>query len=571
MSTDHRSPSAGIPQTDPDARVRSFLATPVTLGARTYLTVLPVALAAAAFAVPGASSGVMLAWLGAGVVAEAAVASMFAAGWWMARRASGGPTPGWRLFVAGVVLSAYAVRGLVLVAITQSLDAPDTTSPILRIVASMANMSLWTLLAGALWQARDRYHEELREAGRRLAEVRAHHSGSVSAASPSLPHACDVRSLQESLTGILDRYGQGDIDRWAADLQEAIDHDLRPLSHRLAAAGRQRMPGRDRLRQILWRAIRQPIPLIPVAAILMVVTTTNALLRYPLGDAIVVVALYLPMLLGSIVGVALLRRVGMTTRASNAVLVVAVAGIVPLILGTSAEALLPRPPDPLGATAVALASLAAVAVAGIVQAARSIAVENLRQIQGEIDAVDLLVEGDWLVAGQTGADAAAFLHDVVQSRLTAVRLDASAEPGRLDAATVAQARQLVATDLVWGRTPTHDAIGELEQAVRSWGGVLMVHLDISDGLDRDDPRLPRLCSFAQEMLTNAARHGEATEVDVTLLTRDGVLKCRVRDNGRWHPSSTPGLGLAASRDLAITVEASDTGTVITGSTSEIWG
>ncbi|MDH3258855.1 MAG: ATP-binding protein, partial [Deltaproteobacteria bacterium] len=60
--------------------------------------------------------------------------------------------------------------------------------------------------------------------------------------------------------------------------------------------------------------------------------------------------------------------------------------------------------------------------------------------------------------------------------------------------------------------------------------------------------------IAQETLTNVARHASATEVTVTLGSRDGALTLSVEDNGRGFDSreldETAGLGAAGMRERA---------------------
>lgn len=533
-----------------------YFATPVTLGLRTYLTILPVALAAAAFAVPGASGREVLAWLGAGVLAEVGVAACFAGGWWVTSRLR---DP--RVTVIAVVLFAYAVRGGVLAAVTTFVEVPDTTSPALRVVASMLNMSLWTLLVGAGWEARAQYRRELRAAGQRLSQVR---TGGAGVADSDVALALEVSSVQRDLSNLLEQYDGTEVDAWAASLQRAIDDDLRPLSHRLAAASRQPLSRRMRLRQILWRAGQQRVSWIPILVILLLSTTTNSLLRYPASEAFVIIVMYTLVLLPTVGVIAVLGLSSVPRLVVNALALVTIAVVVPVGLAAIVESLLPRQPDPLAPTGLALASLTVIVVAAIVQSAVAIARVNLKTINDELDALDLVIEGHWRSRTSASGQTAEYLHNIVQSRMTAVRIEASASTSSLDPDLLAQAQRMV-VDAVGLSRHQADPVQELEQAVLAWAGVITVDLHLDERLPRDDARVARLASFAQEAIANAVRHGEATEVEVWLWCEGERIVCRVRDNGIWATPAGSGIGLAASHDLALDVTTDAEGTTVTAS------
>ncbi|MFC7480972.1 ATP-binding protein [Luedemannella flava] len=58
----------------------------------------------------------------------------------------------------------------------------------------------------------------------------------------------------------------------------------------------------------------------------------------------------------------------------------------------------------------------------------------------------------------------------------------------------------------------------------------------------DTATLTALYRAAQEGLTNARRHGEATEVRVAARFADDAARLVVEDNGRGFPAGTPGGG-----------------------------
>lgn len=89
------------------------------------------------------------------------------------------------------------------------------------------------------------------------------------------------------------------------------------------------------------------------------------------------------------------------------------------------------------------------------------------------------------------------------------------------------------------------------------------HLDIHlDGLEEPLPRAPTgwaLYRIAQEATRNAASHGQATEVHITLRRLEGALELEVQDNGQGfdieqaRTATAGGIGLRLMRERAAVV------------------
>lgn len=527
----------------------AYFATRTTLSLRTYLTMVPVALLAAATAVPGASGAVMLQWLGAGVVAEVAVGLVLLLGFLAGKRMRFSRT----LVVSSVAL-AYAARGFVLVVVTGALDVPDSTSPVLRVVASMMNMTMWTLLIGAAWQARADYVSSLRQVAVRMEAMRRR------VAEPSdadiSPEASAVRA---EIAAILDRYDPRDARAWAQELQHAVDEELRPLSHRVAAAGRQGPTRILRLRQLLWRAARQPVPAIVTAIVLVAFVTSNSLLRFPLVEALASSVVLAALALVALAITEWLRARGVRTELANTAFLLLFVVVVPLLLNPLISLVLPKEPEFASTLGVALVSLTVVLAAAVVRAAASLAADVVREVSEDVDALDLVLEQGWLDRSLAHEHLASFLHDTLQSRLTALHLEAAAHSGEVDSETLSSIRTLVNRPLTSGIAP-RDAMADLHQAVHSWSGLVRVQMAIDPAV-AEDPRLGRVASFAQEALTNAARHGGARVVSIGIHVVGDGLVCVVSDDGTWAEGS-PALGLSAARGLDVTVAHRESGTVV---------
>jgi two-component system sensor histidine kinase UhpB len=162
------------------------------------------------------------------------------------------------------------------------------------------------------------------------------------------------------------------------------------------------------------------------------------------------------------------------------------------------------------------------------------------------------------------------LHDEVNQSLTGLllRLEAAREqaPPQLEAElaeTKALANQAMTELLSLARQLRPTALDDLGLAAAIAGQVQQ--LDRS-GIDaafssegsfsdlEDDVQLV-LYRVAQEALSNAARHSHASQVEVDLGRRDGVVELRVSDDGRGFAfaESEGGLGIAGMRERALPV------------------
>lgn len=94
-----------------------------------------------------------------------------------------------------------------------------------------------------------------------------------------------------------------------------------------------------------------------------------------------------------------------------------------------------------------------------------------------------------------------------------------------------------------------NALKELFDIYQRATGVLVdVDFLVSNSRLEDSSISLTIYHFVQECLTNAFRHGEATEVHVRFLESDNWLFVTVRDNGFGAPSVTEGIGLQGMKE-----------------------
>jgi two-component system sensor histidine kinase UhpB len=168
------------------------------------------------------------------------------------------------------------------------------------------------------------------------------------------------------------------------------------------------------------------------------------------------------------------------------------------------------------------------------------------------------------------------LHDEVGQALTAAKINLQAAMKETDGAKskridetaaileklLGQVRQ-ISVDL---RPSTLDDLG-LVPALRSLldqqgrRASVAVHFSAKDVPENLNPEIQTTCfRIAQEAITNALRHANATRIDVDLARENGSLRLRVRDNGRGFDAEsaqaqTAGLGLIGIKERAALVDA----------------
>jgi signal transduction histidine kinase len=156
------------------------------------------------------------------------------------------------------------------------------------------------------------------------------------------------------------------------------------------------------------------------------------------------------------------------------------------------------------------------------------------------------------------------LHDGAQQRLVSLALDlraaqAAAPP---DAGHLVQRLDRVADglddvlqelrEIAHGLHPAILADGGLRPALTTLARRSAVPVRLDVHVDRRLPEPVEIAAYytVAEALTNIAKHARATTADVQVAERDGVLRVRVRDNGRGGADFSHGSGLVGLKDRA---------------------
>jgi len=151
------------------------------------------------------------------------------------------------------------------------------------------------------------------------------------------------------------------------------------------------------------------------------------------------------------------------------------------------------------------------------------------------------------------------LHDALGHHLTALSLQLEVASRLSEGAATKHVQQAHAiTRLLL--SDVRDVVGTLRQegrvdlgsairALVSDAGVVDLHLDIPDPLLVDDPEQAHaLLRCIQEVVTNAARHGQARNVWIRIESGDEGIDLHARDDGHGIAALKPGHGLTGMRE-----------------------
>lgn len=185
-------------------------------------------------------------------------------------------------------------------------------------------------------------------------------------------------------------------------------------------------------------------------------------------------------------------------------------------------------------------------------AARKAMVEDQRRLE------DVTAELKWLVARTSALmwerqrDLSRILHGPVQGALSAaaIRLDlAKGDPSEL--ARIVRESRVSIMDAVSAITAPHQNAVAVEQSfaqiIDGWEGVVDIRVDAEaetfNLVNTDSSGARMLVDLIQEAVGNAARHGEARSITVSLRMEANLLRAEIIDDGRGiEPGSRRGLG-----------------------------
>jgi signal transduction histidine kinase len=153
------------------------------------------------------------------------------------------------------------------------------------------------------------------------------------------------------------------------------------------------------------------------------------------------------------------------------------------------------------------------------------------------------------------------LHDGAQQRLVSLALDLREAQADAPPRTGEQLNRLAAglddvlqdlREIARGLHPAILAEGGLPPALKTLvrRAAMPVQLDVQVGRRLSEPVETAAYYTVAEALTNAAKHAHATTAEIHVSAGDGVLRLRIRDNGRGGADFRQGTGLLGLKDRA---------------------
>jgi len=483
-----------------------------------------------------------------GAGAAAACAVLLLADVTVLRRRRACPVAVW--VIVGVGVAAGAARAAAVIAVADEMGVPAARPSPVIYVGSIVLATVAIVGVALLRDAIARHRAERAALVARLASLdeltgeRAELAGAIADAAAAEMMAV----LEDARRGIDVPVGEMSVDdrlALAADLRRTVDEELRPMSHRLYAAGRRPELKRPSGLAALAASVRRLV-IFPFASAIAVVGVTAAFAEYAIGP--IVVGLLVWACLRAVVALARhrewVRRHQLPLALGSAA--VAAAAAVTILRVVEGEQVVAG-----FAIGTALAVVALTVFASLIGTLIGDDPINARLAE-EVDARELEAMLANRELARTSRDLAQYVHGTLQANLltTALAIEKAAQAGD-DAAfalAVADARRALA-EAPPTQPDDRDLAAALERAASLWRGFVEVRVDIQPGIQEavSRARIGDIGRIAGEAIANARKHGGAHVVVIEVLRNtdaSGELVVRITDDGAGPAGGVKGMGLA---------------------------
>ena len=515
-----------------------------SLGLTTFLITIPIGIAAALLATrdPFETREIFLQWVVVGLVSQIAMGLVMLAGHFTCTRLIDRTQ---KVTVVVFALLAGAVRGAVVGLLADYWGLVDTASLPVRTLSSTVIFTLWLLTLGAALHANDRYRNELSDLLRELLTseliTRSQSLAMPDSREDELP--ARVRAQAAAIHDALETTASaGTPGASARVLKQEIEERLRPLSHELwrESGTTTQLPAHRS--SFLARASRTRPPLRLVLPLFTIIFFLITIVWHGIGTGLLIGAasagaFTAVVALGYRAGATITPRRSLAIATGVLVLPATAVGVLAFISGTAV-------PN-ASLFAMAIGTLLAFAIFVFARTAILDRADELQYLRERIDeqVLDQHIEVERY--RQRAGRTAGFLHNTLQARLTAavLQLDHAASTGdtaRTQAAlknaneALALAIEHPLGDL---STTAHERLDEI---VNAWAGIARITITQAPA-STNTAALTVAVDAIEEAITNAVRHGGATEILVHIEQSPSQLMVSVRDNGHASPHS-PGMG-----------------------------
>ena len=462
-----------------------------------------------------------------------------------------------RTVLIGVHATMGAAAGLTMVLLAAAVGLPETMPPFARIVVS-AIVTAWFLDAlltlDTARHALALQREELIAEAATLVAASASQEALLAELRTSIVTAVDMelapaRAEISAQLALLDRTPT--LQEWptgASPLHDVAHDSVRPLVALLDAPAATQPPRIGPWGMVVAIARTQPFHPVPLSAIYILVTLPIVWQDYEAAVAVTGVAIGVALIFAiTLTANAIMRRSGMHHDAVffATIVVLQVPGIVVAVAdGTIGQV-----------SAVVNLAISWIVSFTVVLVTSGVGSWHQRQVSAQAAFREQLDEErvTTLARGRLGAlvarDAARTLHGPVQARLAAcaVAIDAAVQARDVEAyaAALLQAQEILHAPLtVDSQRLDERTVDEvLTGVVGLWRGLVEIEVIV-------DPRVAA-CAGAtaygverviEEGVTNAVRHGSATEIVIDIQPDGSNIAVVVTDNGTGPGDGAPGLG-----------------------------
>lgn len=313
-------------------------------------------------------------------------------------------------------------------------------------------------------------------------------------------------------------------------LREASDESIRPLSRELWRITEDRYPNPS-WREVLVDTLRHPIAWPAPTAVIVVI----GYLRASMTSLGVIAGIAVTVAMAALIA-AVLRRSAAPRRSGGAAFWLAfvfaqLLGVAVVVLGTPGSA--PLAPEIIGSVVAMTISVFGPATIATLNGARDSVLMRLRTDAAR-ERINQIAEGRHLA--RLARETATHLHGTVQTSLIACAAAIEQAVDRDDHARLIEAMERV---IEVGQAATNAPVADVstvrtgvQATAAAWQGLLDVQCFVDESIANVSGKAAqRTARIVEECLANAARHGDASSVRVSLRAHDDGIEVVIEDDG----------------------------------------
>ena len=480
--------------------------------------------------------------------AAAACAVLLLADLTVLRRRRVVPVSPWLVVAVGV--GAGAARAAAMIAVADGMAIPAERTPLVIYVGSILLATVAVVGVALLRDAVSRHRQERAALVARLASLRELTGERAELAEAIADAASDemMSVLDDARRGIEVPVGEMSVDdrlALAADLRRTVNEQLRPMSHRLYAAGRRPEPAYPAGLRGVASSLRR-LGIFPAASALVVAAVTAAFAEYAVG----------PVIVGVIVWAGLAAVVALAKRSEGVMRRrLALALGLSSITAAASVAILRWAEGESQIAGVVIATVVTVIALTIFTSLVGTLITDdpiNARLAEEVDARELEAMLANRELARTSRELAQYVHGTLQANLLTIAL--AVEKAAQDGDDAAFARAVSDARSALAQAPPvepsdRDLATALARAGDLWRGFVDVEVDIAPGIDAlmSPSRVTDIGRIAGEAIANARKHGGARHVTIAvqrMSAAPGDLCVRVVDDGAGPQGGVKGMGLA---------------------------